>query len=212
MSRIATRLTISRPLRNDGAMTSPHGKKRFRRSSSYDSRSAPPRASAGKGSALLRLRQVDGGRFALLSPPCALERAEDLVEVREMIGGGELEIARDELLYLVADCRAFLEAHTLLGELALEEGEIALARGHFGFAYEVGLDSLPPGFQGQLPAKSGCNAAFLFAGRGLARCLIARGNADEARRVLKQLLCFDSHQPEVRALLTELDEREKSSG
>ena len=77
----------------------------------------------------------------------------------------------------MSDCRAFLEAHNLLGELALEEGNTPVAQGHFGFAYEIGIDSLPPGFRGRLPADREYNAPFFLAGRGLARCLIARGLA-----------------------------------
>lgn len=83
-----------------------------------------------------------------------LDRDLDLVEVHNMIAGAELEIARDELLYLVADCRGFLEAYCILAELALEEGDIPLAKGHYGFAYENGLDALPRGFrENSLPLK-----------------------------------------------------------
>ena len=63
----------------------------------------------------LPLKRLDGKRFALQPPICAVDRKEDLDEVHNMIAGGELEIARDELLYLVSDCRGFLEAHNLLG-------------------------------------------------------------------------------------------------
>src|SRR5579864_3407375 len=134
----------------------------------------------------LQLKRLDGNQYALQAPICAVDRKEDLDEVHTMIAGGELEIARDELLYLVSDCRGFLEAHNLLGELALEEDDVSLARGHFGFAYEIGLDSLPKGFRGILPAKKDYNGPFFLAGRGLARCLIARGNKTEGRDVLKQ--------------------------
>ena len=143
----------------------------------------------------------------LFQPPvCAVDRKEDLDEVHNMIAGGELEIARDELLYLVSDCRGFLEAHNLLGELALEEEDISLARGHFGFAYEIGLDSLPKGFRGILPAKKDYNQPFFLAGRGLARCLIARGNKAEGHDVLKQLARFDPREETIQALLEELSE------
>lgn len=142
------------------------------------------------------------------APPCALDRDLDLVEVQEMIAGAELEIARDELLYLVADCRGFLEAYCLLAELALEDGDIPLAKGHYGFAYENGLDVLPQGFKGKLPADEGYNSHFFKAGRGLARCLIAKGELVKGREVLKQLLKFDSSEPETIDLMKQLDERE----
>lgn len=159
--------------------------------------------------ARLQLKRMDGNRFAFQMPICARDRAEDLDEVRQMIAGGELEIARDELLYLVSDCRAFLDAHNLLGELALEENDIPLSQGHFGFAYEIGLDSLPPGFRGILPANRDYNRAFFLSGRGLARCLIARGQRDKGREVLVQLSKFDPREEVVKSLLAELDEQHK---
>lgn len=159
-------------------------------------------------SARLKLRRLDANRFAFLEPITAIDRKEDIDEVRNMIAGGELEIARDELLYLVSDCRGFLEAHNLLGELALEEGDVSLAQGHYGFAYEIGVDSLPPGFRGILPANKEYNPAFFLAGRGVARCLIARAQLEKGREVLEQLARLDPREENVRGLLKELDERE----
>lgn len=157
----------------------------------------------------LQLKRLDGKRFAFQPPICAVDRQDDLDEVHTMIAGGELEIARDELLYLVGDCRGFLEAHNLLGELALEEEDLALARGHFGFAYEIGLDSLPKGFRGILPASVDYNQPFFLAGRGLARCLIARGKRAEGREVLQRLAQFDPREETVQSLLAELDQQER---
>lgn len=160
--------------------------------------------------ARLRVRQLGGNRLALLAPVTALDRKEDLEEVHTMIAAGELEIARDELLYLVSDCRGFLEAHNLLGELALEENDVRLAQGHFGFAYEIGLDSLPQGFKGRLPANREYNGPFFLAGRGVARCLIARGEARKGREVLERLAAFDPQEKQVQSLLAELKERENA--
>jgi hypothetical protein len=157
--------------------------------------------------ARLPLKRIDGNRFAFQPPFCALDRKDDIDEVHQMIAGGELDIARDELLYLVSDCRAFLEAHNLLGELALEENDIRLSQGHFGFAYEIGLGSLPAGFRGILPSNRDYNRAFFLAGRGLARCLIARGQRDKGREVLVQLSRFDPREETVKSLLTELEEQ-----
>jgi hypothetical protein len=157
--------------------------------------------------ARLRTRRLDANRLVLLEPITAADRKEDIEEVRNMIASGELEIARDELLYLVGDCRGFLEAHNLLGELALEEGDIPLAQGHFGFAYEIGLDSLPKGFKGRLPANKEYNGAFFLSGRGVARCLIARGEREKGREVLERLAQLDPQEPNVRALLTELKDK-----
>jgi hypothetical protein len=157
--------------------------------------------------ARLSLRRLDAKRFALLEPFTAIDRKEDIDEVRKMIAGGELEIARDELLYLVSDCRGFLEAHNLLGELALEEEDLSLAQGHFGFAYEIGMGSLPPGFKGRLPANKEYNGPFFLAGRGVARCLIARGQHDKGREVLEQLAKLDPDEKHIRELLVQLKER-----
>jgi hypothetical protein len=160
--------------------------------------------------ARLRIRRLEGNRVALLEPITARDRKEDIDEVRTMIARGELEIARDELLYLVSDCRGFLEAHNLLGELALEENDVPLAQGHFGFAYEIGMDSLPPAFKGRLPANKEYNGAFFLAGRGVARCLIARGQHARGREVLEQLARLDPREEHVQNLLAELNERERS--
>lgn len=145
----------------------------------------------------------------LVPPDCAEERTEDLDEVQQMIAGNEREIARDELLYLVADFRAFLEAHNLLAELALEDNDVKLARGHFGFAYECGLESLPPGFSGQLPSAQGYNVHFFNSGRGLARCLIALGKPVEGREVLTRLLRFDPQDQDTKSLLEQLNARDE---
>jgi len=161
-------------------------------------------------SARLRVRTLDNNRSVLLEPITATDRKEDIEEVRNMIAEGEFEIARDELLYLVSDCRGFLEAHNLLGELALEEEDIPLAQGHFGFAYEIGMDSLPQGFRGRLPANKEYNGQFFLAGRGVARCLIARGQVDKGREVLEQLAKLDPREENVQALLAELSERQAS--
>src|SRR5260370_341718 len=75
-----------------------------------------------------------------------------------------------------------------------------------GFAYEIGLASLPKGFRGILPAKKDYNGPFFLAGRGLARCLIARGQRAEGREVLNHLAKFDPREETIRGLLTELDQ------
>lgn len=191
-------------------MNRPHdrnekGDRKAGRASPFQNKAAAPEGRVDL--ARLQLRRVDGNRFAFQPPVCARERKEDIDEVQQMIAAGELEIARDELLYLVADCRAFLEAHNLLGELALEEGDVPLARGHFGFAYEIGLDSLPESFRGILPARRDYNRHFFLAGRGLARCLIAGGKIAEGREVLERLARFDPREPDVQHLLEELKTR-----
>lgn len=158
---------------------------------------------------VLSLKDLGSGKYALLAPRLATERAEDLEEVREMIEHQELEVARDELLYLVGDCRGFVEAHNLLAELALEENDVKLARAHYGFGFENGLETLPEKFSGKLPAGVEYNPAFFEAGRGVARCLIALGQLAEGRDVLEMLLRFDPEEPEVQSLRDQLDEKQQ---
>jgi tetratricopeptide (TPR) repeat protein len=141
----------------------------------------------------------------LVAPRCAQERDLDIEEVHHMRDEDEPDVARDELLFLVEDCRGFLEAYNLLAELAIEDGDIPLARGHFGFGYESVLEALPHGFRGVLPSREGYNPHFYLAGRGLARCLIAMQQPDKAREVLKRLLELDPTEPDVRALLEDLE-------
>src|SRR5579863_898243 len=205
------RLTAAPQVREDGRMKRPSQKQKKTSKSPQrrPARNDDDKLAQPADATRLILKRLNGNRFSLQPPICAVDRKEDLDEVQNMIAGGELEIARDELLYLVSDCRGFLEAHNLLAELALEEEDISLARGHFGFAYEIGLDSLPSGFRGILPADRDYNRAFFLAGRGLARCLIARGQSKEGRDVLVQLARFDPQEEHVKSLLKELDERER---
>lgn len=157
----------------------------------------------------LELKSLGGNRYAFQAPECALDRDMDMAEVLEIRAAGEFEIARDELLYLVADCRGFLEAYIQLAELALEDEDIVLAKGHFAFAYENGLDRLPLNFRGQLPCNEGYNSHFYAAGRGLARCLVARKELKAAQEVLEQLLKFDPTEEQTHSLLTQLIEYQK---
>ena len=150
---------------------------------------------------------MGGNRFYFQAPECALDRDLDLDEAIEIRAAAEFEIARDELLYLVADCRGFMEAYLQLAELALEDEDISLAKGHFGFAYESGLEALPLNFRGLLPCEEGYNPHFFAAGCGLARCLIARHEADKAKEVLVQLLKFDPTEQGARSLLEQLNQR-----
>lgn len=183
---------------------------RQRRSTGGPARFGRPGSSGRKprkpGEGVLSLKRLSKNEWAFVAPDCAVERQMDLEDARDMRQKQEEEIARDELLYLVADCHGFMAAHNELGELALEHNDVKLARGHFGFSYENGLKSLPPGFSGRLPADQGYNEPFFDAGRGLARCLVALGRIEEGEKLLKKLLQFDPDEPNTQSLLTQLDE------
>lgn len=145
----------------------------------------------------LRVRRKTGDRaWELVHPRCALERGEDLDEVRMMLDAGEREIALDELRWLLNGCSDCVAAHRLLGELALEDGDLRLARGHFGYAYEISVSAFPPtGIDGPLPYRLPANQPFLEAAKGLAWCLHELGKQKLARKVLKQLLDCDPTDP-----------------
>ena len=142
-----------------------------------------------------------------MHPGCVRERAEDLDEVREMIEAGELEVAADELRWLLADCHEFIAAHALLGELALEtNNDLALARGHFGAGYQLGLHALR---RAKMPKpllySQPANRPFFAAGRGLAACLSRLDKFEMAIEVVDTLIELDPPDPlKLRALLDEL--------
>jgi hypothetical protein len=151
-------------------------------------------------------RSTDGRGWALAHPPCVRERSEDLDEVRTMIEAGEVDLAVDELRWLLADCPSFIAAHALLGELALEQEDVSLARGPFGAGYQLGLQALrreksPSPLLGSHPA----NRPFFAAGRGLAWCLYKLDKESMAREVVDTLLQLDARDPlALRAMLDEL--------
>ncbi|NQT17808.1 MAG: hypothetical protein HQ582_33950 [Planctomycetes bacterium] len=161
---------------------------------------------AKRASRRLTVRRVpDEEAFELVLPPCAEECAEDMEEVRAMLAAGETDVAVDELRWLVEQCGELLEAHQLLGEIALEDGDLPLARGHFGRAFELGLaafsESGPPGL---MPGTRGANRALFEAGKGLARCYHESGKAELAAEVVDQLLALDPGDPlRVKDLLTD---------
>lgn len=153
--------------------------------------------SAGGAGDRLSVRRVPGQQvFELVYPPCVAERAEDLEEVQAMLEAGEIDVARDELRWLLDGCQELLEAHQLLGEIALAEGDLPLARGHFGCAYQLGLEALPkPGLPGPLSYACLANRAFLRSGKGLAWCLHRLGHSRLAAEVVDQLLALDPSDP-----------------
>jgi tetratricopeptide (TPR) repeat protein len=113
-----------------------------------------------------------------------------------MLEAGEVDIARDELRWLLIDCRELIEAHRLLGEIAVSGGDLAMARAHFGYAYDLGRKAIPPdGLPGPLPYARKSNRAFFEAGEGLARCLGTLGEKQTATDVVQALLKLDPSDP-----------------
>ncbi len=163
-----------------------------RPSSGRGNKGAPPRSS----SAILARKTADGQAWELVHPRCARDRQEDVEEVRKMIAAGEVEIAIDELRWLLSGCSDFIDAHRLLGELALEDEDLSLARGHFGYAHQLGLKALGQANpKGRLPYSVPANQSFHEAGKGLVYCLLHLGKRAMAVEVADQLLSCDPSDP-----------------
>lgn len=112
-----------------------------------------------------------------------------------MIDAGEVDVAIDELRWLLAGCGDFIQAHRLLGELALGEGDLQLARGHFGYAFEIGYSALPVAWRGTLPYGLKANAPLHEAAKGLAWCLHELGRTQRAVEVVREMLRWDRSDP-----------------
>jgi hypothetical protein len=88
----------------------------------------------------------------------------DYEEGMELLRAGDPEAARDALRYALQGCGDNLWVHVALGRIALDEfREPALARGHFGYAFELAQKALPPGFAGRLDPDRVVNRPFFHA-------------------------------------------------
>ena len=149
------------------------------------------------------LRKVSSSRWELVHPPCASERLMDIDEVLIMLSEGERHVATDELRWLLDGCSDFIQAHRLLGMLAVETGDIALARGHFGHAFRIGSTAIrKAGGQKLLPYDLEANRDYFEAGKGLIECLIQLDKHTMAHEIVTQLVACDPTDPlEVQALI-----------
>jgi hypothetical protein len=144
----------------------------------------------------VKARRRNDGRWELVHPEGAIELAEDLEEVRSMIEAEEVDVALDELRWLVEQCHDSIEAHYLLGEIAFEALDFRLARGHFGHAFDLGRSALPAeGVGGKLDYALAANQPFLQATKGLAYCLNELGRKETAAAVLRELAGYDRADP-----------------
>jgi hypothetical protein len=135
------------------------------------------------GSGAIGLRQVEGipNAFELVHPRCVAEAELDYQEGIDLWKAGDPEEARDALRYALGACRDNLWVHVALGQLALREfKDPALARGHFGYAVELGNKALPPGFSGRLPRDRVANRPLFEALEGLADSLRTLGKPKDA--------------------------------
>ncbi len=169
-------------------------------------KSKPPQPKpVGRSPTQLRVRKVAGeNAWEFIHPRCALDRMDDLEEVHKMIEADEIDIAIDELRWLLNGCSDFMEAHKTLGELALQENDITLARGHFGYAFQIGKKALDAaGCPGPLPYRLDTNKAFYEAGKGLAHCLKQLGKRKMLSDVIRTLTQCDPTDPLAVRLICE---------
>ena len=144
----------------------------------------------------MTVRRRPDGTWELQHPRCALEREDDLREVEAMVAAGEHEIARDELRWLLEGCSDNIAAHELLGEMAMQAEDWALARGHFGYAYQIGMKAIHrAGSPVPLPFAHPPNQAFFSAGKGLIYCLLKLDRRDMAAEVVQFLVRCDPQDP-----------------
>lgn len=143
----------------------------------------------------ISVRPIDNDGFELVFPRKVRLFSDDLEEVHDMLAHAEWDLAVDELLWLLRECRELLEAHQLLGRIALFQGKLELARAHLGYAYELGLNATGPRFTGRLPFARPSNRPLLQATYDLVQCLIRLDEHDLARSVAQQLLKWDPSDP-----------------
>ena len=137
----------------------------------------PPRRAGG-----LNLRRLNGDQFELVHPRCVQEMELDYEEGIELWKAGDPEAARDALRYALQGCGDNIWVHNALGRIALDEfNDPSLARGHFGYAFELAEKAFPPDFRGRLSRDRPSNRPYFEAIEGLALCYDALGKPEEAR-------------------------------
>jgi hypothetical protein len=139
----------------------------------------------------LGLNRLGGPDFELVHPRCVAEMELDYEEGIELWREGDVESARDALRFALQGCGDNLWVHVALGRIALEEfKDPSLARGHFGYGFELAQRALPAGFSGRLPRHRLANRPFYDAIDGLVACYEALANqaeADGLRELAKRL-------------------------
>ena len=138
------------------------------------------------------LKKLGGEEFELVHPKCVDEMELDYAEGIEIWEAGDPESARDALRYALGGCGDNLWVHVALGKIALEAfNDAELARGHFGYAFELAFRALPRDFRGRLPRSSPRNAPIFDALEGLARCYEALDLPSEAVPLRKMAKSWD---------------------
>ena len=97
----------------------------------------------------LGLKRLGGDDFVLIHPKCVREMELDYEEGIELRKAGDPEAARDALRFALQGCGDNIWVHVALGRIALDEfRDPSLARGHFGYAFELADKvTIPPRLQ-----------------------------------------------------------------
>jgi hypothetical protein len=141
-----------------------------------------PRGEKSSRPGAIGLTRIGGDDFELVHPRAVKEAELDFEEGIELWKAGDPESARDALRYALSACHDNLWAHVALGQIALVEfRDPALARGHFGYAFELAHRALPQGFKGRLPRHRPNNRPFYEAIDGLAESLEALGRHGDSK-------------------------------
>jgi tetratricopeptide (TPR) repeat protein len=131
------------------------------------------------------LSQIPGtSDYELVHPRCVLQRRADYEDGMELLKAGDPEGARDAFRFALEGCGDNLWIHVALGKIALEmDQDYNLARGHFGYAFELVERALPKSIAVRLPKRIPGNSPFFDAAEGLASCYEGMNRRDEANRV-----------------------------
>jgi hypothetical protein len=131
----------------------------------------PPHHAPAIRASRLALRRVETDVHELVHPPCVLRRWPDYEEGLEAWHAGAIDEARDALRFALDGCGDNLWIHVALGRIALEaDNNVALARGHFGYAFELVRRLVPPDFRGRIPSDRQPNQPLYAAIDGLLAC------------------------------------------
>jgi hypothetical protein len=142
----------------------------------------PRPTGARTGPGPISLTRIGGDDFELVHPRAVKETELDYEEGVELWKAGDPESARDALRYALSACHDNIWAHVALGQIALVEfRDPALARGHFGYAFDLVHRALPEGFKGRLPRDRPNNRPFYEAIDGLAQSLEGLGRHADSK-------------------------------
>lgn len=113
-----------------------------------------------------------------------MRRWPDFEEGIEAWKAGAIDEARDALRFALDGCGDNLWIHVALGKIALQaDNNHALARGHFGYAFELARRVIPTAFNGCLPADRHSNQPLYAAIDGLLACAELEGRLSEIQEL-----------------------------